>query len=186
VPALLAAQQVQAPRPPHLFLRVGGAAITANGVGDIRPALHVAGGVLLAGRVGLLAQFVHHTADFSPRQVGFRPARSFLLAGVEWSPHVAPVEQPGDLDAALRLNGGVAFREFLDPGTVLGLGLAARVALAPFLAAVLDIQGLLTWAADDPFPRCPANGYDPDCHPLASSGPIRADGWAALLLEVRW
>jgi hypothetical protein len=184
VPAAVGAQE--SPRERRLFFRAGAAAVTGTATSDIRPGLQVATGARVAAQVSLLAQLVHHATDFSPRQPRFRPDRTFLLAGVEWSPRAAALEAPGDLDGAVRLNGGVAFREFLDPGIVAGLGLSPRVALAPFLVAILDVQGLLTWSPDDPFPRCRDNTYDPDCHPLAVSGANRFDGWAALLLELRW
>jgi hypothetical protein len=185
--ALPAAVGAQAPsRDRHLLFRVGGAAVTGNGTDDLRAGLQVAAGARLSRAVSVLAQLVHHNTDFSPRQARFRPDRNFLLAGVEWSPRGAPLETPGDLDGVVRLNGGVAFREFLDPGVVAGLGLSPRVALAPFLVAMLEVQGLLTWSSDDPFPRCRDQVYDPDCHPLASSGASRLDGWVGLLLEFRW
>jgi hypothetical protein len=186
-PGVAAAQGEPPPAPPRWLVRLGGAAITANGTHDLQPAIEAAGGVLLAGRFGLLAEYIQHTAYRFPGQSNLNVfTRRFLLGALEWSPRPLDLEDLGDFNGSVRVGGGAVFRAALETGGALGVGRGARVALNRYLAAMLDVQGLVTLLPVDSTVRCPTDEYFFSCNPLASAGAMRSEAWVALLLEVRW
>lgn len=171
----------------EVLVRMGAGAVTANGVGVLRPALEVAAGVLLHRRYAIVGQYVQHSALLAPGRAELGVfTRRFVLASVEWSRQPLDLRNLGDLGGALRGTVGGVFREGLGAGAVLGAGLAGRFALNRRLSVLLDLQALVSVLPDDPVDRCPAEGsLTPDCNPFASSGSLRPEGKGTLLLELR-
>jgi len=183
----LVGQAVDSTARPQVLLRLGVAAVTANGIGVIRPALDAAVGVLLQRRYAIVGQYLHHETYLAPGRAELGVfARRFLLGSLEWSRHPLYLEGLGDVGGSIRGTIGAVFREGLGTGAVVGAGLAGRVSLTRQLSVVLDVEALLSVLPNDSMGRCPAEGsLTADCNPYASSGHLRPEGKAGLLLELR-